>query len=331
VVSSESFLSGSWFASFDLCITKYVIYFLCSDRRFRESMTQRSKTLVYWDQVHEENHQSSAIEWIADPSSTILEKLASYLPSESPLRLLEVGCGTSCLSKSLYQHITIHPCNVDEFCVTDVSPVCIQHNQTRDAEFIRHHHPRFRYKIWNILDNIDGSSSKNDKPFDVILDKGCLDTFLFRSETRIQSVLVAKFLRFLHSWCTKKYIVITPRSKLPTLLRDHPGFLSIQKNILTERIGVLVGSNKGKPKNERAYVHVCIIDPNYTCPSLMVMNYSNDTASNEVVKLTCDKCGISSNEFFGQLNSCLSQAKKIRQWKGHQTHCRASKNREEKE
>jgi len=272
---------------------------------------QGSKTLDFWNRLHDQNAAEESIEWIVHPSS-LLETLMSNIPSTP--RVLEIGCGTSSLSKCLYEHVM-----PAEFCVTDVSPVCIQHNESRDAEFLQKHSSQFTYQVWNILEDIDQQPHTIEgKPFDVILDKGCLDTFLFRSETKLHYSLISTFLRFLLKWTKEKYLVITPRPKLPPLLRDYPGFSNLTRHTLTEGLADLEGDHTRR--KQAVYLHVCIVDRTYKPTSSLL----DQKLSNEDETIVCDHCGISSNDFLGGLNPGLPEVKKLRQWRGHQIHCRAT-------
>jgi len=138
--------------------------------------------------------------------------------------VLELGCGTSTLSRELFLYLlrrrrsgssppfspSQHPRHpetapIDVVVVaTDVSPVCIERNRVRDAALLLGDEIIFenetdgppppssrssssssslRYKVLDVA-AAGGVPAEYRDRFDLILDKGCLDTFLFRSKKR---------------------------------------------------------------------------------------------------------------------------------------------------
>ena len=203
------------------------------------------------------------------------------------LRILEIGCGTSTLSADLFHYnyddnrhakhgngnrasAAVHNDSQDsgnvsglEIVATDVSEVCIQQQQQkRQHERLQqndtlHSHSTdecgtLEYRVWNVTEppppDFIGS-------FDVVLDKGCLDTFLYRSRQRGPgvNVLVQRVLAHVHAClssssssssfssssshnCTEeascsRYFVISPRRKHKSL-RDYPGFTKLERHDL---------------------------------------------------------------------------------------------------
>ena len=213
----------------------------------------------------------SSKEWIVHPNSALLEKLFGstyghhhleevtetekhdndvddeHLPfcychdnkektllASSCLRILEVGCGTSTLSRDVYlylcrqrerelqeqqQHFKSHAASDHEngailttsstaaldgrrihVLATDASPVCIEQMKRRDRQWLssslsndysddQHQHDNqdvdnnnegLEYRVLNLTEPQPNFMEQ----FDYILDKGCLDTFLFRSRKR---------------------------------------------------------------------------------------------------------------------------------------------------
>ena len=214
---------------------------------------------------------------------------------------LEIGCGTSQLARYLYEW---QKNGAASFVVTDVSPVCIQVNQTRDAAILS---DRFEYRVLNALEPSDASLHRE---FDVVLDKGCLDTFLYRSSKGSQ--LVPKLLGNVCDWLSDngRYLVLTPRPKI-SVLRDYPGFSSVQRVILNDSNATL-GDLDGGTTKQVVYLHICT---KRHPDSPTICENSDDMLPQE-----CGACGMSLQEFQG----IDSHAKVVRRWKGHLVHCRSS-------
>jgi hypothetical protein len=213
------------------------------------------------------------------------------------VRILEIGSGTSCLARELCRYLnnnnnsnnnTAKPWNT--FCyrtttvefhvlATDVSHVCIEQNRQRDAPFILSSTSSrsssssspslLQYQVLNVVQGGgDSPAAELAGKFDVILDKGCLDTFLFRSRTRGSgpkrdySPLVRTVLDNVHTWLATGnsnehdgnsndtstpptatsggggggggggvYLILSPRSKLKCV-RDYRGFASVERHLL---------------------------------------------------------------------------------------------------
>ncbi len=110
--------------------------------------------------------------------------------------ILEIGCGTSTLVRDLKRYIEErHPMIDVHACGTDVSKICIDINTKRDCSDIQTNivideningldkQIQPRGSLWyEVLNALDGEPSQRN--WDLIIDKGCLDTFLFRSRSR---------------------------------------------------------------------------------------------------------------------------------------------------
>ena len=337
---------------------------------------QNERTIQFWDIYHNEN---TTKEWILQPTKELIqEHLSNHIqpllyiddddddgndsdvddvvsPSSSsqvqgrprPLRILEIGCGTSTLARDLFLHLTTTIATTEQeqpsqrrrrrrrrpvhVCATDVSDVCIRLNIQRDDSLLRKKHSNskgklesccrpnaddndndndttddvhnddndddiFEYRVMNILqlnqnkqqqqreefdeknDEIDQSTTAIPMNYwDVIIDKGCLDTFLFRSKqrgensvyTNLMNVVLDNIFRLLRSGndvndddngnCNDNderdksgehggmYIQITPRPRIRAV-RDYAGFKSVQRHALPLNVLVeaeTVGSNSG--------------------------------------------------------------------------------------
>jgi len=174
---------------------------------------QREKTIQFWDNYHDENDSE---EWISKPGEELLKMIFDQIYDERKenedysnfrcktrcFSILEIGCGTSTLVRDLQRYIEErHPMIKVNACGTDVSKVCIDVSIKRDC---LRTHPAFvttddsevkivsnaisstsnpRGSLWyEVLNVLEGEPSR--KNWDLIIDKGCLDTLLFRSRQR---------------------------------------------------------------------------------------------------------------------------------------------------
>jgi SAM-dependent methyltransferase len=237
---------------------------------------QKEKTLQFWDDFYRSENVDSK-EWIVHPSDSlfgcILESLHCNLMNDSltddmhhrKLMVLEIGCGTSLLSDALCNYWERQECRRRLHVIaTDVSQVCIEQQRLLQAERDRKRCLSSAFLEYQTL-NITEPRVEFISQFDLILDKGCLDTCLFRSkntETWIDLVL-----HHLHSWLRPNgvYIILTPRSKIKNV-RDYPGFNVLRKVLsatefglgdLEPRSGNKVINNDIIQKEPFQYMHVC--------------------------------------------------------------------------
>jgi SAM-dependent methyltransferase len=259
---------------------------------------QNEKTIEFWNDYHERDDDK---EWILKPSEQLLDRILSIISDTSCPKVLEIGCGTSQLARWLYER---KRSDSSTFVVTDVSPVCIQINQSRDAAILS---DRFEYQVLNALEPADPSLCQK---FDVVLDKGCLDTFLYRSSKGSQ--LVPKLLGNVCNWLSDRgqYLVLTPRPRIP-MLRDYPSFSSVRRVMLDDSTATL-GDLDGGTTKQVVYLHVCTkrhSDIPTTCEN-----------TTEVILQQCGACGMTFQEF----QTIDTHVKIVRRWKGHLVHCRDS-------
>ena len=220
--------------------------------------------------------------------------------------VLEIGCGTSTLVRDLKNHIEERDSRTTVVaCGSDVSQVCIDTNRERDCPCADNDNtddnvfskninisdiankesslstpsssqsPSLWYEVLNVL---EGEPSRRD--WDLILDKGCLDTFLFRSKQRgAQNKAYPESLRIIldkiHGWlatmttttgegggvCTSTrnsntsrssyYIFLSPRPKIKAV-RDYAGFSSVSKYPLP---GMYRSELEGKRCNDNSNNH----------------------------------------------------------------------------
>jgi hypothetical protein len=292
---------------------------------------QNGRTLQYWDTYHKENESK---EWILQPSTDLLEVLRAHCSFQndndaSQKQLLEIGCGTSTLARDFWQHL-IHTNGDQKFhmIATDVSPACIQTNMDRDASLLKSQDTQnnvLEYQTLNVINPTEDQSLCCN----VILDKGCLDTFLFRSRNRggnntAYSAIVQTLLNNLWSWMKDDgvYLLVSPRAKLKAV-RDYAGFRSVERHALsTMSRGDLVGNN-----DTPGYVYVCRKNIEYVIgesPAFTGMDKKEGVPSDTT---KCPKCDIAFIDLRkGEAIEGRSDTFWIRQWKGHCLHCKGQSN-----
>jgi hypothetical protein len=248
-----------------------------------------------------------------------------------PLRILEIGCGTSTMARDLWHYIQQEEDGGVYMCVTDVSPVCIQVNQERDESLLANGDgdqkpsSSLEYRALNVLDE-----QPHDKlPWDVILDKGCLDTFLFRSRQRgenaVYTNLLQKVLDNLWRWMADDgvYLLISPRSRIRAV-RDYAGFASVERHPLGNASkGALVGKDKeGKPQNNPGYIFVCRKNTAYVIGKTSAFTTNHRELPQDDAE--CPHCGMTFFEFRkAEAVDGRGVVFWTREWKGHCIHCKA--------
>lgn len=336
-------------------------------------MQQKGRTLDFWDDFYqqksdeaEEGGGSCHQEWILQPSEELLHLLARHSSSSTPagwsdtecgcrssssddsapsrharheLRFLEIGCGTSLLAREFYKYLKRsagNGCATVEGVASDVSAVCIEKNQKRDKQFLREEagESSFRYTVLNVQDEPIPEDLRSR--FHVILDKGCLDTFLFRTRHRggrrkemlLKSVLDNLYLMLSDdddtpSCSSSCFLMLSPRSGIRPL-REHPGFVcdkhELDASIL--RRGELDGPKFQDRENAPLYLHVCRKQPGYqVSSSLLPQNVGTLTDEDE-----CPSCGLTFETFRGGHQSLNGRGYHVwyREWTGHVTHCKGT-------
>lgn len=304
--------------------------------------------------LENDENPSSDLEWIV-PHSLVLDTILNLLPpsghsnqSQAPkkapknVHLLEIGCGVSQLSISLLHRLllcrqgTYAHDRIYNVVATDVSSVCIDRNRERDTvcvSSIRKVGHSFSYEVLDVL-SYDASSPHNQQ-YDMILDKGTLDTFLFRSKrtnkgSATHPPLLTPLLNNIHRWLRcgydAKYLIITPRAKIKSI-RDFNGFASVRRIKLdTAKLSGSVVLVKGNSENSKqckseVYLYVCIKNdsyhPDHDAPYHTIRNGNTKDES------LCSTCGISFQEFLGKVDSKdHGEVVCERRWKNHCVHCK---------
>ncbi|GFH45532.1 hypothetical protein CTEN210_02006 [Chaetoceros tenuissimus] len=275
---------------------------------------QKEKTLQFWDDFYEKEEQTK--EWIVQPSQHILNMIEEHLPSSSDvadsLHILEIGCGNSQFSLILWEYLNNKiECNEIDLesvhvTATDVSSVCIDSNLQRDSERMKKFGQHsFHYKILNVLQENQSCQHK----FHLVLDKGCLDTFLFRSGKNEETSILHTLLDNVHSWLKDdgKYIIFSPRQKIKAL-RDYNGFASVEKVKIA-----CTGDLDGKSSDEETiYIHICTKNKLYQIGDVPFRSNMNNVPD------FCSSCKISFHEFRkGEAMSGKRETYWFRTWINH--------------
>jgi len=257
-------------------------------------------------------------------------------------RILEIGCGTSRLSRELWTFLNdeknlwvdttssssshqkwIARSKQSSFFIlaTDVSPVCIQQNRDRDKDIP---FTELAYEVLNLTAlELDPRFLNN---FDWILDKGCLDTFLFRSKKQHDnlSLLVTTVLDNIYKMLTPVgvYIILSPRSKLKTL-REYEGFDVVRHMIKDDAVsrGDLEGDEKAR---QVIYCYICRRKEQSTgdVVSELCTSELEQTRSDHNSSEMCPSCGITFHSFSNDSRRRGHiKAAQQREWKGHCQHC----------
>jgi SAM-dependent methyltransferase len=224
---------------------------------------QNERTLRFWDKFYESEDPSTDKEWMLQPSQALLQRLSQCLEKKASYRILEIGCGTSSLGRELGKYMrTNPPAGEDQPSVyvlaTDVSEVCIRLNQERDAGLLdQGENTSLEYKVLNIVE----SHPELEGKFDLILDKCCLDTLLFRTRQR-GGELIRSVVDNIQSWLSEDgvYVILSPRSKFK-MVRDYAGFSSVNRfelNPAEMQRGYLEGK---KDETGSMYLHVSRKNP----------------------------------------------------------------------
>ena len=256
--------------------------------------------------------------------------------------MLEIGCGVSRLSLSLLQRMLLRrqeeasgfhrrACN---FVATDVSLMCIEQNRMRDECFaasIPAAVGSLRYEPLDMLNQNSSASRRN--LYEVILDKGTLDTFLFRSKRTnkrsashppLLTSLLKNVHRLLRSSCGAKYVTVSPRRKIKAV-RDFRGFASVRRiKIETDSLAgdaVLVRGNSERAARPTSAVYLYECTKNDSFDSDSDLPYSAESGADG--DSTCRRCGMTFADFRGKSGARgQGEIALQRRWKNHGIHCK---------
>lgn len=356
-----------------------------------------------------------ANEWILNITDGLLTQLASFLPVSSfgsvsssstrevksvkdmsagvcekdTIHILEIGCGDSILSRSLFRHLQTlqlqsqsqqrSNSNSDDayrqrfhVLATDVSRICIESNTLRDAGILKDNHGTegnshsLTYRVFDALTadpplTFAFASSEDHQSLSghvaLMLDKGCLDTFLHRSSSTttrtnsnpsVYSPLLLQLLNTVHANLDDHgtYVVLTPRKRIREL-RDYGGFVFRKYSVtrlLSARsagsavdgvtkesdelgLGLLEGGRTGD-----VYLHRCTKDGSYVATDNIQNSFTRTVGGSNTGTAggdlqACDKCLTTFEEYRkvtggGKGQSSGTDSYWKRRWKGHLVHCK---------
>lgn len=310
---------------------------------------QNDKTIDFWDAFYTDlsacvNGQPSDgndLEWIVSSKPVVLDKILSLFPTQpqNNIRILEIGCGVSQLSRCLLER-TIRQQgdgksqHAFDFVSTDVSLVCLEQNRARDSAYIDSLDScSLSYAELNVVKELPPCQLHK---YDVVLDKGTCDTFLFRSKrtqkgSEAHAPLLIPLLnnvhRLLRRGCRAKYIIISPRSKLKSV-RDFNGFASVNRTRMsTDLLGdaVLVKGN-AEHKPTHVFIYECTRNDSYHPDTdEPFIDKGLTTINNDSI---CGKCHVTFKAFLGNVHI---QDQGVVQWtrrfSNHTIHCTGNSTR----
>lgn len=300
---------------------------------------QKERTIEFWNDFHEQNGDK---EWIVYPTDDLLELMYSQgiagVSVHGQLRVLEIGCGTSTMARELWKYVQDNKkdCKL-HLRATDVSKVCVDVCFSRDKDIPNVFPPGesvtgsqgLQYTTLNILNTPEESECG---VWDMILDKACLDTFLFRSRQRGQSkaysVVIQTALDNIWSLMADDgvYMLLSPRTKLKAV-RDFAGFSSVERraihseakgSIISKPYVPVVGKKQG---DETCYMYICKKNRDYSIGEAKAFNENRRNLPDDDAK--CRKCGILFASFRKGEN--IEERGVIvwtREWKNHCIHCK---------
>jgi SAM-dependent methyltransferase len=306
----------------------------------------KSRTMVdYWDDFYA-NKTANDVEWIIHPNKSLFDQLIPFLPlskatssdlmsATDSCHILEIGCGTSTLARDFFLYLQLLQSKVSDsslhltMTATDVSEQAILQNQQRDDKYSPFNsiattaaqteappHPAslpVKYQVWNVVLNSSEQVFGDHVHFDVLLDKGCLDTILFRTDKRTVSAVASKFLNHVFQALADNgvYLIVTPRRK-HALLKLFQGFDSVERIALSEPAAEIYKAQK----NTQSYLYACRKRKNYT-PRVDSAFIEASSCEQQDAYESCPSCGILQTDFRCQGNN------RLREWTGHCKHCKA--------
>lgn len=309
---------------------------------------QKERTIDFWNEFHEKTGDK---EWIVHPTDELFHLICSQFSPSAPtddhdaintnkddlLRVLEIGCGTSTMAREFWKYVQEHKKDCHFYIrATDVSEVCIDACLERDKDILAgddHSTVQGTCGLQYATLNLMNPQDKEDcGAWDAILDKACLDTFLFRSRHRGQSkaysVVIQTALDNIWSLLADDgvYILMSPRSKLKAV-RDYAGFASVERRMIDSEAK---GSRISKPKcgtvskkhdDEACYMYICRKNCDYVIGETKAFKENLSTLPPSHSK--CHSCGVIFTEFLGDENpEDRGVVFWSREWKNHCIHCK---------
>lgn len=298
---------------------------------------QKESTLKFWDDFHE---TEGAKEWIVHPTAELFDLIyaeCSSVREDGRFQVLEIGCGTSTMAREFWKYISGIK-NERDFHVrsTDVSQVCVDACFARDKDLTNVSDQGgtvaggcgLNYTTLNVLET---PVEAERGAWSVILDKACLDTFMFRSRHRGLKKAYPELVQTAldNIWTLMApggvYMLMSPRTKLKAV-RDYVGFSSVERRAVQseEKGGKICSKNNTtrKERDEACYMYICRKNLNYVVGKTTAFreNYRSLPMDEE----QCPACGL----LFGVFrNGEDADGRGVvfwsREWQNHCIHCKA--------
>jgi hypothetical protein len=212
------------------------------------------KTIQFWDDQH---GQDAAVqrEWIYNSSDNLFHMIFDPVVAQrwrqskddgrknriTTIHVLEIGCGSSTLASDLCEFwnrtfLAESPFLRLTIVATDASRVCIEQQRARNP-----YSDQCKYEVWNVLEAPQPAEQQQHWQyfFDVVLDKGCVDTILFRAKkgAELAKLALANIKNCLRlgstsSTAVSRYCVITSRKKY----RKYLSVVFLEHHITSQRL-----------------------------------------------------------------------------------------------
>lgn len=316
------------------------------------------------------------------------------------IQILEIGCGTSRMARDFLLFCRDQKGRDDiNIIATDVSQICLAQNRERDRDMLlsssgedaveedetSQENGYLEYECLNITlplvpvdeDAMEGASASVTDPkpatnskfppssFDMILDKGCLDTFLFRTRQRgdhrqkVARTVLDNICYLLKDPCLASstgnstsasqkcpsemggvYTIQTPRAKFRPV-KEYPGFAKVVRTTLDDNQGILVPTGagdfkqNGELKREKLYLYSCYKRSDRGHNKEQSRDSADPQQQLEMPKAAsplldtddCHKCGITFLDF-RKGEALKGRGAKFweRLFRGHCRHCKGTSN-----
>ena len=253
------------------------------------------KSAKFWEEYHKANPE---VDWITSPANII-----GHIVGKDDKNILEVGCGTSELSKEMASRL-----KSSKFTSTDVSPAAVSTCASRYKDV-----KNLKYEVLDLLGDVQGKGT-----WDVVVDKGCLDTFMFRSPAQERLKHVTTALDNIHTLLCPggRYVVVSPRANLQARfggvgwrLKDWMGWKSVTRRKVKCEVSL-----EGRTGVGDIYIYACIREDSYD-PKAEGWKFKEQDEGPEV----CPGCGKDRGVRIGR---------GFRQWRNHVSHCMSQKEKE---
>jgi len=187
---------------------------------------QPVKAAKYWDLVFsggEGGDELQPTEWLLNVTSASFSISSILSPIRTrPKRILELGCGDSGLGEMLFEHFNSEndpsaaPASVT--CL-DISSSAIRKLTEKKESRLCPRNPLASENLVYMVGNALSLPPSFESSFDLVIDKGCLDTFKFRSKTNVGESLEQRVISEILSALKPGgcYICVSARRRIVSL------------------------------------------------------------------------------------------------------------------